>query len=461
MKTYPLRVFVKRVLLIRLGTATLTIALVTGAIAYFVQRGRIEQQAADNGRQGINLLTHRVMDIAERSQITPLAALHQVLKSGSDSPVAYRAGRFVWVQFYDRSGTMVAEVSVPHSPAADAKALAEKEPFAFPESRQAEAEMQRIGGQALVFAAMPISDPQGEVKGYARGAFAVSPEAAAEMRSAVLRSVLIVVAIVCGVAAILYPVILNLMRRLADYSTNLLDANLETLAVLGSAIAKRDADTDAHNYRVSLYAARLGETIGLGADDMRGLIKGSFIHDVGKIGIPDAILLKPGRLDEEEYRIMQTHVGLGVDIVRRASWLRDSVPVVAGHHEKFGGGGYPRGARAEGIPLTARIFAIADVFDALTSERPYKKPLSLDETMKILEQGRGAHFDPNLLDAFAVIAPELHTKYAGREGDDLRQELVVVVDQYFSAGMESLVYGGAAAGTLGRPAASVRGGSFK
>ena len=179
----------------------------------------------------------------------------------------------------------------------------------------------------------------------------------------------------------------------------------------------------------------------MGADDMRGLIKGSFIHDVGKIGIPDAILLKPGRLDEEEYRVMQTHVDLGVDIVRRASWLRDSVPVVAGHHEKFGGGGYPQGARAGDIPLMARIFAIADVFDALTSERPYKKPLALEDTLKILEQGRGAHFDPNLLDAFAAIAPELHRKYAGREGSGLREELVAVVDRYFSAGMESLQYG--------------------
>jgi HD-GYP domain-containing protein (c-di-GMP phosphodiesterase class II) len=443
LKTYPLRVFVKRVLLIRLGTATLALALITMAITYFVQQGRIEQQVADNGRQGINVLTHRVMDIAEKNQITPLAALHQVLTSGSDSPVAYRAGRFIWVQFYDRSGAVVAEVSVPEFQAVAAKALAEKRPFAFPEPAQAEADMQRIGGRPFVFAAMPIADRQGTVKGYARGAFAVSPESAAEMRSAVLRSVLIVVAIVCGVTAMLYPVILHLMRRLADYSTNLLDANLETLAVLGSAIAKRDADTDAHNYRVSLYAARLGETIGLAADEMRGLIKGSFIHDVGKIGIPDAILLKPGRLDEEEYRVMQTHVGLGVDIVRRASWLRDSVPVVAGHHEKFGGGGYPRGDQAEDIPLTARIFAIADVFDALTSERPYKKPLTLEETMKILEQGRGVHFDPKLLDAFAVIAPELHRKYAGREGDDLRQELVAVVDQYFSAGLESLRYGGA------------------
>jgi HD-GYP domain-containing protein (c-di-GMP phosphodiesterase class II) len=392
------------------------------------------------------------MDIAEKSQIEPLAALHHVLKSDSDSPVAYRAGRFVWVQFYDRSSAVVAEVSVPEPQAVAAKALAEKRPFGFPEPAQAEVEMQRIGGQPFVFAVIPIADRLGAVKGYARGVFAVSPESAAEMRSAVRRSVLMVVAIVFGVMAILYPVILHLMRRLADYSTNLLDANLETLAVLGSAIAKRDADTDAHNYRVSLYAARLGEAIGLGAEDMRGLIKGSFIHDVGKIGIPDAILLKPGRLDEEEYRVMQTHVGLGVDIVRRASWLRDSVPVVAGHHEKFGGGGYPRGDRAEDIPLAARIFAIADVFDALTSERPYKKPLSLEETMKILDQGRGVHFDPELLDAFAVIAPELHRKYAGREGDALRQELVAVVGQYFSAGLESLNYGGA--GIRGRRSGS-------
>ncbi len=463
MKTYPLRVFVQRVLLIRLGAATLAIALATGAITFFVQRGWIEQQVVDNGRQGINALTHRVMDIAEKNQITPIAALHQVLTSGSDSPAVYRAGRFVWAQFYDRAGAVVAEVSVPESPAVAAKAFAEKRPFAFPEAAQAEAEMQRIGDQPFVFAAMPIADRQGAVKGYARGAFAVSPESAAEMRSAVLRSVMMVVAIVFGVTAILYPVILHLMRRLADYSTNLLDANLETLAVLGSAIAKRDADTDAHNYRVSLYAAQLGEKIGLGADDMRGLIKGSFIHDVGKIGIPDAILLKPGRLDEEEYRIMQTHVGLGVDIVQRASWLRDSVPVVSGHHEKFGGGGYPRGDGAEDIPLTARIFAIADVFDALTSERPYKKPLTLEETLKILEQGRGVHFDPKLLDVFAVIAPGLYEKYAGREGSGLREELVSVVDRYFSAGVESLHYGGStsAAGDPERPATSTHGESYK
>ena len=456
MKTYPLRIFVKRVLLMRLAVATILIACVVGVGTYFVQLDRIEQQVVDIGRQGIAALTRRVMDIVEEQQVTPLAALNQALSATAEPAAAYRSGRFVFVQFYDRSGNVFAELPASLPPAADAKRLAERRPFAFPGAGQTEADTQRAGGQPFVFATMPVADRQGTVKGYARGAFAVSAESAAEARRAVLRSVLSVVAIVFGVAAILYPVILSLMRRLANYSTNLLDANLETLAVLGSAIAKRDADTDAHNYRVSLYAARLGEKIGLGAEDMRALIKGSFIHDVGKIGIPDAVLLKPGRLDEEEFRVMQTHVELGVDIVRRASWLRDSVPVVAAHHEKFGGGGYPSGARGQAIPLTARIFAIADVFDALTSERPYKKPLALDETLKILEQGRGVHFDPELLDAFAAISPGLHGKYAGREGVDLRQELVAVVDRYFSAGMESLRYGEtrAAGDDPVRPAAS-------
>jgi len=446
-KTYPLRIFVKRVLMMRLAAATILIACVVGVGTYFVQQDRIEQQVVDIGRQGIATLVRRVMDIAEDQQVTPLAALNQVLSASAETAVAYRSGRFVFVQFYDHSGKVFVESPSSLPPAADAKRLAERRPFAFPSAGQSEADTQRAGGQPFVFATIPVADRQGTVKGYARGAFAVSAESAAEARRAILRSVLSVVAIVFGVAAILYPVILSLMRRLADYSTHLLDANLETIAVLGSAIAKRDADTDAHNYRVSLYAARLAEAIGLKPDDMRGLIKGSFIHDVGKIGIPDAVLLKPGRLDAEEFRVMQTHVPLGVDIVRRASWLRDSVAVVAGHHEKFGGGGYPTGAHGQAIPLTARIFAIADVFDALTSERPYKKPLGLDETLEILKQGRGVHFDPALLDAFAAIAPELHQKYAGREGIDLRQELVVLVDKYFSAGMESLQYGGAAAGS--------------
>ena len=110
------------------------------------------------------------------------------------------------------------------------------------------------------------------------------------------------------------------------------------------------------------------------------------------------------------------------------------------HHEKYSGGGYPDNISGEQIPVTARIFAITDVFDALTSVRPYKKPLSFEETMEILERGKGTHFDPKLLDAFGAIARSLYDKYAGHEGDELRQELITLIEKYFSAGLEILRY---------------------
>ena len=442
MKTYPLRMFVKRVLLMRLALVTVGAALIGGATTYFLKQQEIEKQVADLGRQAVSTLSVQVAALIKYRNITPVEALHQVLAIVPEYLVEYRSGHFVFAQFYDRSGTIFAEASAPEPRMMETlKDLINAQPLTFPDADRTEVQTQQINDGIFVYFVAPIADSQSVLKGYVRGVFAISAEAATDMRSAVLHSVLIVVSIVFGVSAILYPVILRLTRRLADYSTHLLDANLETLAVLGSAIAKRDADTDAHNYRVSLYAARLAEKVGLGATDMRGLIKGSFIHDVGKIGIPDAVLHKPGPLDEEEYRLMQTHVAMGVDIVRRAAWLRDSVPVVAAHHEKFGGGGYPQGTRADDIPLVARIFAIADVFDALTSKRPYKNPLEFEETMKILHQGRGVHFDPELLDAFTGIAAELHEKYYGGEERDLRQELVDMVGRYFSAGIDSLHYG--------------------
>lgn len=442
MKGYTLRVFVKRILLMRLAATALLLALAAGAATFFYQRERLGQQVADIGRQGMAVLTRRVMDIAESQKIEPLAALVHVLEAAAETAVAYRSGRFVFLQFHDRAGAVVAEGGVPEPRLGEAgRALAQARPMVFPEADRVETETYRRADGMFVLSVMPVADRQGAVQGYARGVFAVSDEAVEQMRAAAMRSVLIVVAIVCGVTAMLYPVILRLTRRLADYSSSLLDANLETLAVLGSAIAKRDADTDANNYRVALYAVRLGEAIDLDAEAMRGLIKGAFIHDVGKIGIPDAVLRKPGRLDAEEVRIMQTHVELGVEIVNRASWLRDGIPVVAGHHEKYGGGGYPHGARAQEIPLAARIFAIVDVFDALTSERPYKKPLGFEETMAILNQGRGAHFDPSLLNVFGGIARELYETYAGHAGGGLRTALSAAVDRYFAAGMESLFYG--------------------
>lgn len=441
MKVYPLRTFVQRVLLLRLAAATAAIALLVGAAAYGLERQGIERQVADIGRQAAEALSLRVMALAADQGIPPDEALHRVLSAAERFSGESRSGRFVFARFHDLSGKLVAETEALGSPAgALARALLDSHPFDPAVADRGPVRMKRTPEGILVLCVIPLADARGTVRGFAQAGYALSEAAGAELRAGVLRSALIAAGIACVITAMLYPIILRLTRRLADYATSLLDANLETLAVLGSAVAKRDADTDEHNYRVSLYAARLGEKIGLPAEEMRGLIKGAFIHDVGKIGIPDGILHKPGRLDEKEFQIMQTHVGLGVDIVRRAAWLKDSVPVVEGHHEKFGGGGYPRGIRAEAIPLAARIFAIADVFDALTSVRPYKASLPLEAALRILEEGRGAHFDPRLLDAFAKIAPDCHAEVSGRGPESLREALVAVVDKYFSAGADTLLY---------------------
>jgi len=441
MKIYPLSFFVKRILLIRLCAATAVIAVVIGFVAYSVQNAKLADQVLDLGRRGIATLADRVRMTMDQKQIDKVLALREVI--GRDyPPVVYRAGRFVNYQVYDRASNILAEASVTDvSNIPKIKAFLNSRPFSFPIGGSEEALQVDIDGSPFVYIAAPVISRSGEVAAYARGIFSVSPEMAAEMRQAILRSVFFAIAIVISVSGLLYPVILHLMRRLADYSAHLLDANLETLAVLGSAIAKRDSDTDAHNYRVSLYSARVGEAMGLPNSEMRELIKGSFLHDVGKIGIPDNILLKPGKLDENEFTIMQMHVEKGMDIINRSSWLRDSATVVGNHHEKYGGGGYPGNLSGDRIPITARIFAIADVFDALTSIRPYKKSLSFVESIEILEEGRGKHFDPKILDVFGTVAKELYDRYAGHDGDNLRQDLVVVVEKYFSAGMETLRYG--------------------
>jgi HD-GYP domain-containing protein (c-di-GMP phosphodiesterase class II) len=441
MKTYPLRVFVHRVLLIRLGSAAVVIAAVVGLGAYLVQRSQLADEVVDLGRRGVRTLVDQVRATMDREHSDGLSALREVVGRG-ERPVVYQAGRFAYFQIYDRASTVLADGSAADQPnIRDLHTSLESWPFLFPEVGREEVRWAHVDGGLFLFVAAPVPGRTGAPVAYARGIFAVSAEASARMHRAVARNVILAVAIVIVVAALLYPVILHLMRRLADYSTRLLDANLETLAVLGSAIAKRDSDTDAHNYRVSLYATGIGETVGLPPSAMRTLIKGSFLHDVGKIGVPDQILLKPGRLDEEEFAIMQRHVENGMEIIRGSSWLRECLAVVGYHHEKYAGDGYPHNTSGEHIPITARIFAVADVFDALTSTRPYKKPFSFEEAMEILDQGRRGHFDPKVLDAFGTISRKLYDRYAGREGEDLRQELVAVVEKYFSAGMETLRYG--------------------
>ncbi len=170
---------------------------------------------------------------------------------------------------------------------------------------------------------------------------------------------------------------------------------------------------------------------------IRTLIKGAFLHDVGKIGITDNILLKPGRLTKDEFETMKHHVNYGIDIVERSAWLKDATDVVKYHHEQFTGGGYPYGYEGDSIPITARIFAIADVFDALTSERPYKSPIPFKKAMAIMKEYRGIHFDPTLFDTFSTIAKPLYEEVASCSDETLRKNLESITRQYFSQEMYS------------------------
>lgn len=188
----------------------------------------------------------------------------------------------------------------------------------------------------------------------------------------------------------------------------LLEQNIQIAQVLGNAIAMRDHDTGSHNLRVALYAGLLGDALGFERPLVRDLLVGAFLHDLGKIAIPDRVLLKNGALNAEEWAIMRGHCEIGARLLGQLPAFQHAVPVVLHHHERFDGTGYPDRLAGDDIPLIARAFAVVDVFDALVSVRPYKRAATLDDALDHLEAGRGGHFDPDLASVFIRLAPRLY-----------------------------------------------------
>jgi HD-GYP domain-containing protein (c-di-GMP phosphodiesterase class II) len=180
----------------------------------------------------------------------------------------------------------------------------------------------------------------------------------------------------------------------------------ETLRALIGAVEARDAYTHGHSARVAELAVHLGQRLGLGPAALRSLAEGAYLHDVGKVGIPDHVLNKPGALSEEERAWIQQHPVVGSDIVGRAPSLRPALEVIRQHHERFDGHGYPDGLAGEQISLAARIVAVVDVWDALTSDRAYRPAWPPDRALRHLVAGRGTHFDPHCLDAFLALMAE-------------------------------------------------------
>jgi HD-GYP domain-containing protein (c-di-GMP phosphodiesterase class II) len=279
---------------------------------------------------------------------------------------------------------------------------------------------------------MPLRDRAGVVTGYFEGIYQVDRKTMSDIQGRIAWSLIQVVLVVLVTTVILYPVIIALNKDLMRLTVDLSHANLGMLKVLGSAVAKRDSETNIHNYRVTLYAVRLAEAVGLGELEITSLIKGAFLHDVGKIGISDTILLKPGKLSDDEFTVMKMHPRHGADIIEKYAWLGDALDVVQYHQEKYDGTGYGEGLKDESIPLNARIFAIVDVFDALTSRRPYKDAMTFDAAMDVMEKERETHFDPKLFDVFSRTAQKHHEEIGLTHESNLEAMLDDILEKYIN-----------------------------
>lgn len=185
----------------------------------------------------------------------------------------------------------------------------------------------------------------------------------------------------------------------------------ETLQALGGALDLRDNETAGHSQRVTRYCLRLAESIGCDAEQLKQFARGAYLHDIGKIGIPDGILLKAGRLTAEEAEVMQQHVRIGYELVSRISFLAGAAEIVLTHQEHFDGTGYPQGLVGQEIPLGARIFAVADTLDAMTSDRPYRHARSFFQAREEIEHQSGRQFDPEVVRAFLSFSVETWEQY--------------------------------------------------
>ncbi|AJC73624.1 phosphohydrolase [Pseudothermotoga hypogea DSM 11164 = NBRC 106472] len=194
-----------------------------------------------------------------------------------------------------------------------------------------------------------------------------------------------------------------LLRDLQEANTKLLKAYDETIEALARAIDMRDAETYGHSERVANLTVQIAKAMGIEKEQLIHIRRGALLHDIGKLAIPDRILLKPGKLDEEEWKIMKMHPLYAQEMLSKIEYLKSALDIPLYHHERWDGNGYPFGLKGEEIPLSARIFAVVDVYDALTSDRPYRKAWTKQEAIEYIKNQSGRQFDPKVVEVFLKI----------------------------------------------------------
>ncbi len=406
----------------KLSTAAIVIGLIAGGVSYQVETRRAEQAALEHAAKGARHFDSSIIQLIADAKAT---GKHVDLNRLLDR------SRFVGIRVFGPDKALIYETWEDIPPLLLTAVRSGKHQHDWPGLGQSHRNWIDAAGERLIQVVLPLVEKDGKLAGYLECIDRFDEETLRAQREQVRNGALTASLSVLVTAFLLYPLLLAMLRQSADRSRRLLDANLSLLRSLGNAIAKRDSDTDAHNYRVTFYAVALAEALNVPKRDISDLVVGAFLHDVGKIGIPDRILLKPGKLTADEFEIMKTHALLGIEIVADNPWLAGAALTIRHHHERFDGSGYPDGLCGDAIPRNARIFSVVDVFDALTSERPYKKPMPLAEALAIIGEGETRHFDPVIAVAFREIAADLYARAVQAGDAELRQEMRALLSRYF------------------------------
>lgn len=406
----------------RLSAASIAIGLVAGGVAYQVEVRRVEQAALEHAAKGAQHFDSSLVQIIlDAKPSEKHAALERLLDRS----------RFVGIRVFGPDKAPIYETWADIPPVLINTVRFGQHQHDWPGPGQSHRNWIDAAGERMIQIVLPMFSKDGKLAGYLECIDRFDETALQAQREQVRNGALTASLSVVATALFLYPLLLAMLHQSTDRSRRLLDSNLSLLRSLGNAIAKRDSDTDAHNYRVTLYAVALAEALKLPKQDISDLVVGAFLHDVGKIGIPDRILLKPGKLTTDEFEIMKTHALLGIEIVADNPWLAGAALTIRHHHERFDGSGYPDGLIGDAIPRTARIFSVVDVFDALTSERPYKKAMPLAEALAIIDGDSGRQFDPAVVQAFMEISPNLYARTVRASSMELRQEMRALLGRHF------------------------------
>jgi len=407
----------------RIFIVSFVMSLLLGSAEYGYQMYTIDQQTIERVTRESSKALHALM-LSEQNISTQDHELNEVLEALQD--------HFVIVELYNTQLQKLVESIDPTASWVEHE-LKKQVAHGFGFGDEVLYRRLHLSDQWFWQVVMPLKSTQGGLEGYFEGVYHLTAIEERTLYQSVVMSVLMVIVAALATGFIMYPLLIRLTRHLEEKSQAVLLGNVELMEVMGEAIARRDSDTNIHNYRVTLYAIRLAEAMGYPDAQMSALVAGSFLHDVGKIGIPDAILLKAGKLTNEEFEIMKTHVTIGAEILARASWLAHARDIPLYHHEKYDGSGYMTGLSGEDIPLSARIFAVVDVFDALTANRPYKQAMPLDQALDIIQAGAGSHFDPEIVRVFNEHASQWYDAVYLQTSDLVERNLRQKVTQVFSS----------------------------